>query len=68
METYNCYKESWFAIDLRDIVCYNCYLRDKRGQTPFLISADNKMDPGNVPAYLPVLTQVEEMIITRFYV
>jgi hypothetical protein len=68
METYNYYKESWFAIDLRDIVCYSYYLRDKYGQTPFLISADNKIDPGDILAYLLVLTQVEEMIIARSHV
>jgi hypothetical protein len=56
METYSCYKESWFAINLKDIVYYSYYLRDKRGQTPFLISTDNEMDPGDILAYLPVLT------------
>jgi hypothetical protein len=68
METCSRYKESWFAMNLKDIICYSYYLRDKRGQTPFLISADNEMDPENIPAYLPVLTQVEEMIIARFYI
>jgi hypothetical protein len=68
METYSCYKESWFAIDLRDIVCYSCYLRDKRSQIPFLISIDNEMDPGDVPAYLLILTQVKKIIITRSHV
>jgi hypothetical protein len=68
METCSCCKESWFAMDLRDTVCHSCYLRDKHGQTPFLMSADNEIDPGDVPAYLPVLTQVEEMIITRSHV
>ena len=32
------------------------------------MSADNEMDPGEVPAYLPALTQVEEMIIARSHV
>jgi hypothetical protein len=32
------------------------------------MSTDNEMDPGEVLAYLPALTQVKEMIITRSYV
>jgi hypothetical protein len=30
--------------------------------------ADNEMDPGDVPAYLPVLIQVEEMIVAQSHV
>ena len=59
-------------MDLKDSVCYRCFLRDtdnqKRLITPFLIAADNNIDPGIVPSYLPELTQVEEMVITRAYV
>jgi hypothetical protein len=29
------------------------------------MSTDNKMDPGDVPAYLPVLTQVEKIIFSQ---
>jgi hypothetical protein len=36
--------------------------------SPFLISTDNEMDLGEILAYLPALTQVEEMIIARSYV
>jgi hypothetical protein len=32
------------------------------------MSAENEMDPGDIPAYLPELTQVEEMIIARSHV
>src|SRR5438552_19214541 len=32
------------------------------------MSTDNKMDPGEVPAHLPALTQVEEMIIACSHV
>jgi hypothetical protein len=53
---------------LRNEVCEECILRDKGSQTPFLMSVENDMDPGEVPAYLPALTQVEEMIIARVYV
>jgi hypothetical protein len=53
---------------LRHETCDACFLRDKGSQSPFLMSADNEMDPGEVPAYLPALTQVEEMIIARSHV
>ena len=52
-------------MDLKDKVCHACFLRDKGKKTPFLMSAENEMDPGDIPAYLPELTQVEEMIIAR---
>src|SRR6195952_155722 len=68
METCSRCKESWFAMDLRGTVCHRCFLRDKRGQTPWLMSEENNMDPGEVPAYLPELTQIEEMIIARSHV
>jgi hypothetical protein len=61
-------KERWFAMDLKDTVCHTCYLRDKGNKTPFLMSTENEMDSGDVPAHLPVLTQLEEMIITRSHV
>src|SRR5580692_4324264 len=32
------------------------------------MSAENQMDPGVLPAHLPILTQIEEMIITRLHV
>jgi hypothetical protein len=32
------------------------------------MSTDNEIDPGEVPAHLPALTQVEEMIIARSHV
>jgi hypothetical protein len=55
-------------MDLKDNICHSCFLRDKGGKTPFLMSAENGMDPGEIPAHLPELTQVEEMIIARSYV
>jgi hypothetical protein len=42
---------------LRNETCDACFLRDKGSQSPFLMSTDNEMDPGEIPAYLPVLTQ-----------
>jgi hypothetical protein len=61
-------RERWFSMGLRNKTCDACFLRDKGSQSPFLMSADNDMDPGEVPANLPALTQVEEMIIVRSHV
>ena len=55
-------------MDLKGLVCHACFLRDKRNQSPFLMSADNNMDPGELPAHLPELSQVEEMIIAPTHV
>jgi hypothetical protein len=51
-------------MDLKDKICHACFLRDKGNKTPFLMSANNKIDLGELPAYLPELTQVKEIIIT----
>jgi ATP-dependent DNA helicase PIF1 len=70
----NCQRcdERDFAMALKDSICHRCYLRDtdnrKRPVTPYLMSAANHMDPGTVPADLPELTQVEEMVIARAHV
>jgi len=53
---------------LRNETCDACFLRDKGSQSPFLMSLDNEIDPGEVPAYLPALMQVEEMIIACSHV
>src|SRR5271154_2066401 len=68
MESCSRCRERWFSMDLKDEICHACFLRDKGNKTPFLMSADNEMDPGEVPAHLPELTQVEEMIIARSHV
>jgi len=68
METCIRCKERWFSMDLKDDICHTCFLRDKGNKTPFLMSAENEMDLGEVPAYLLELMQVEEMIIARSYV
>jgi len=66
--------ERWFNMKLKDGVCQQCYLRDinphsrKQVLSPFLMSIDNKMDPGDLPVSLPALMQVEEMVITRAHV
>jgi ATP-dependent DNA helicase PIF1 len=53
---------------LRNETCDTCFLRDKGSQSPFLMSMDNEIDPGEIPAHLPALTQVEEIIIARSHV
>src|SRR5271155_2705757 len=68
MESCSRCKERWFCMDLKNDVCHRCFNRDKGNKTPFLMSADNEMDPGEVPAHLPELTQVEEMIIAWSHV
>jgi len=65
METCFRCKERWFLLDLKQGVCHTCFLRDKRNHSPFLMSIENHMDPGELPAYLPALSQVEEIIIAR---
>ncbi|EED14419.1 hypothetical protein TSTA_106280 [Talaromyces stipitatus ATCC 10500] len=60
-------QEQWFKMKLRDGVCDRCRRVD-RGQMIFLYSPGNNMDPGDVPAFLPELTQTEEMLIARVHV
>ena len=55
-------------MDLKSDVCHRCFNRDKGKKTPFLMSAENEMDLGDIPAHLPKLTQVEEMIIAQSHV
>jgi hypothetical protein len=58
METCSRCNARWFSMDLKDQVCHACFLRDQGGKTPFLMSAENRMDPGELPAYLPALTRL----------
>jgi ATP-dependent DNA helicase PIF1 len=72
IETCQRCQERGFTMDLKDSVCRRCFLQDtdnrKQPVTPFLMSADNHMDPGVVPSHLPELSQVEEMVIARAHV
>jgi len=68
MEECSRCRERWFEMGLKDGVCHNCSCRDKQGKTPFLMSAENNMDPGDIPSYLPKLSQIEEEIIARCHV
>ena len=62
---------------LRVGICHNCRLRDAPPKdtdrntdrnTVFLMSQENEMDPGEVPAFLPQLSQLEEIVIARAHV
>ena len=68
IETCTWYNAQWFDICLKDDMCYGCLLKDKYVQIPYFFSADNEMNPEIVPAHLPALTQVEEMVITWSHV
>jgi hypothetical protein len=72
IETCQRCQEYRFAMDLKDSVCHRCFLQDidsrKRPVMPFLMSVENNMDLGVVPSYLPELSQVEEMVITRAHI
>src|SRR6266536_1550531 len=59
IETCHHCQERGFSMDLKDSVYHCCFLRDtdnqKRPVTPFLMSADNNIDPGIVLSHLPEL-------------
>ena len=61
-------KERWFSTRSRNDICDACFLRNKVSPSPFLMSTDNEMDPREIPAYLPTLTPVEEMVIALSHV
>lgn len=65
-------RERWFGMKLtRGGVCDRCRRVDSSvagdPSSPFLYSADNQMDPGDVPD-LPELTEIEEQLIARVHV
>lgn len=71
MTTCSRCKERWFDMKLKESVCHRCERHDsdnRRNGVVFLWSAENDMDPGEVDAALPVLTQTEEMLIARVHV
>jgi hypothetical protein len=49
---------------LKDKLCYTCFLKDKGKQILFLFFVNNKIDLRAVLAYLLVLTQIKEIVIT----
>ncbi|KAM4055511.1 hypothetical protein HRG_015032 [Hirsutella rhossiliensis] len=51
-------------------ICSRCIGRDRKKalDEPYFFSAANNLDFGEVPANLPDLTMVEEMLIARVHV
>jgi hypothetical protein len=68
IKSYSRCKEHWFYIDLKSDVYHRYFNRDKGNKAPFLISIENEIDLGELPAHLLELTQVEEIIIARSYI
>ncbi|KAF2221256.1 hypothetical protein BDZ85DRAFT_283331 [Elsinoe ampelina] len=73
MEYCTTCKERWFDMGPNVVtgICARCTRRDTSipdDNGPLLFSADNDMDPGDIPTELPVLTQAEEMLIARVHV
>lgn len=65
-------KEKWFHMKMKDGICRTCFRRDRglKDGDPFLMSADNNMDPMDIPIGvngrpLPELLPMEEMAIAR---
>ena len=61
-------KERWFDVEpFENGVCRRCHRKDdkKQPEEPYLYSAENNLDFGSVPDYLPELLPAEEMR-TRF--
>jgi hypothetical protein len=56
MESYSRCKERWFSMDLKNEIYHRYFNRDKGKKTPFLMSVENEMDLGDIPAHLPKLT------------
>jgi hypothetical protein len=76
IETCSRYKERWFQMGLATEgnnigVCKAC-IKDanslKDPTLPPLFGKSNGLNPGPVPGFLPILTAVEELLITRVYV
>ena len=68
--------EKWFQIGPHmrgdDIGVYKACIEDAKSledlTCPFLFSDTNELNLGPIPKHLPILTSVEEMLITRVYV
>jgi hypothetical protein len=60
------------AIEGNNIGVCKAYIKDadslKDLTLPPLFGKSNKLDLGPVPSFLPILTAVEELLITRVYV
>ena len=60
------------AIEGNNIGVYKAYIKDANSlkdlTLPPLFSKSNGLNLGPVPSFLPILTAVEELLITRVYV
>jgi len=60
------------AMESNNIDIYKAYIKDadsfKDLILPLLFSKSNGLNLGPVPGFLPILTIVEELLITRVYV
>jgi hypothetical protein len=58
------------AMEGDDIGICKAYIKDalKNPTLPSLFSKSNGLNLGPVPGFLPILTAVEELLITRVYV
>ena len=60
------------AMEGNNIGIYKAYIKDadslKYLTLPPLFSESNRLNLGPVPGFLPILTAVEELLITRVYV
>ncbi|RKK07529.1 hypothetical protein BFJ65_g17734 [Fusarium oxysporum f. sp. cepae] len=63
-------QETWFDMGLKEGICKRCIAKDKnkKEDDPWFFSAENQLDFGLIPAFLPQLTIVEEMLIARVHV
>ncbi|RFU33151.1 hypothetical protein B7463_g3183, partial [Scytalidium lignicola] len=69
-ETCNTCQERWFHMNIQNGRCAKCRIKDtsKLEGEPNLMSMENHLDPGEFPAHLPILTQVEEMLIAKVHI
>ena len=58
------------AIEGNNIGIYKACIKDslKYLTLPPLFSESNRLNPGPIPGFLPILTAVEELLIARVYV
>jgi len=76
MKTCSYCKEWWFQIGLAikddNLGIYKAYIKDANSlkdlTAPLLFSKSNRLNLGPVPSFLPILTAVEELLITRIYI
>ena len=76
IETCSHCKERWFQIGLamnsNNIGIYKDCIKDansfKNPTLPPLFGESNKLNPGPIPGFLPILTTVKELLIMHIYI